>query len=426
MTDDVQLLREYVERGAEDAFRELVERHARMVHGVAWRVLGDHAAAEEAAQATFILLARKAPGLRQGVVLAGWLYRTAHFVAREARRANQRRVQHHETLRAMNESSETDWKTISPRIDDAMNELTSSDRDAVVLRFLEEKSYSEVAKAIGVSEAAAKMRVGRALEKLRGTLAREGMVLSVTALGTALAAHGAPEIPAGFVASISPVALAAGASTNTSLTALVNETLKIMAWHKLRNMAAVAIILLLLGGAAWMGRQYHWFNRAPVPLTVKTFEPMAGEWEGTFEMRGDGFPEPLRQKTALTIKTVADGRSCQIEMRVLAPNGRDAARTFYFTHTLSAAGDRIVTVDDPEIARPLGEGVVTAAANGLPRGEWRAGFHATLPEGGSTDCEWVRRADELLIVRHDRTATAQGESDVVSELRLRRVGNARL
>jgi hypothetical protein len=70
--------------------------------------------------------------------------------------------------------------------------------------------------------------------------------------------------------------------------------------------------------------------------------------------------------------------------------------------------------------------VVTVAANGLPRGEWRAGFHASLPEGGSTDCEWVRRADELLIVRHDRTATAQGESDVVSELRLRRVGNARL
>ena len=430
MIDDFQLLREYVERGAEDAFRELVQRHARMVHGVAWRVLADHAAAQEAAQATFILLARKAPRLRHGTVLAGWLYRTAHFVAREARRSNQRRLQHHEALREMNSSPEADWETISPRVDDAMQMLGAADRDAVVLRFLQGRSFSEVAGVLGTTEAAAKMRVGRALEKLRGALKRDSLVISATALATALSAHGTPEISAASIHSISSAALAAGAPANTSLAALVNAALKVMAWNKVRNTAVVAVLFLLLGSAgifiAWKQQNKQGRPSAPA-LLVKSFEPMAGEWEGTFEMRGDDFPEPLRQKAALTIQAAADGRSCKIEMRVLAPNGRDVANTFHFTHSLNEKGDRIITVDDPGIARPLGEGVVTSAINDLPRGEWRAGFHAQVTgDSGSTDCEWVRRADELTIIRHDRTTTAQGESDVTSELRLRRKASAKL
>ncbi len=426
MTDDFQLLREYVERGVEGAFRELVERHARMVHGVAWRVLGDHTAAEEATQATFILLARKASRLREGTLLAGWLYRTARFVALEARRADHRRVQHHAAARDMNQSAEPAWEEISRGVDEALDSLGAKDRDAIVLRFFEDKSFAEVGGALGTTEAAAKMRVTRALEKLRGKLMREGIAVSVMKLSTGLATHGAPEVPATFAQSVSAEALKLSGPSSPPLAALVKGALKVMAWNKVRNGAAIALIILLLGGgAAFIALKQP--RDGARPPTMATFEPMAGEWEGTFVMSGDGFAEPLRQDAALSIQTAPDGRSCRIEMRVLAPNGGGITRIFRFTHALNEAGDRIITLDDPGIARPLGEGIVTSGTNKLAKGEWRAGFHAPSPGAdGSTDCEWLRRGDELIIVRHDRTKTPQGESGVVSELRLRRAGTARL
>ena len=198
-----------------------------------------------------------------------------------------------------------------------------------------------------------------------------------------------------------------------------------MAWNKVRNGAVVILLILLLGGSVAVVATRQ-FNKTRPPLTVSTFEPMAGEWEGFFEMRGDGFAEPQRQDTALSIQAAPDGRSCRIEMRVMTPNGGGIARIYRFSHALNDAGDRIITLDDPNIARPLGEGVVTAGAHNAAKGEWRAGFHAPSPGGGSTDCEWTRRGDELVIVRHDRKATQQGETDVVSELRLRRAGSAKL
>src|SRR5439155_15383182 len=91
MPNDGELLREFVEGGSEEAFRILVERHTGMVHGAALRVVHDESVAEEVTQAVFIILARKARSLTHKPVLAGWLYRTAHFVALEALRTEKRR-----------------------------------------------------------------------------------------------------------------------------------------------------------------------------------------------------------------------------------------------------------------------------------------------------------------------------------------------
>src|SRR5262245_52000141 len=95
MPDDFELLREHVERGSEDAFRTLVERHAGMVYGTALRMVREAVLAEEVMQAVFVILARKAASLRPGTVLAGWLHRTTHFVALEALRSERRRQQHY-------------------------------------------------------------------------------------------------------------------------------------------------------------------------------------------------------------------------------------------------------------------------------------------------------------------------------------------
>src|SRR6266568_3353175 len=86
--NDWSLLREYVERCSETAFETLVRRHLDMVYSAAWRQTGDATLAEEVVQAVFVILARKASRLREGVVIAGWLYHTACLTARRALRSD--------------------------------------------------------------------------------------------------------------------------------------------------------------------------------------------------------------------------------------------------------------------------------------------------------------------------------------------------
>jgi RNA polymerase sigma factor (sigma-70 family) len=416
MADDFQLLREYVERGSDDAFRELVERHARLVYGTTRRVLDNETLAEEATQATFILLARKAAGLRPGTIVAGWLFRTARFVALESRRQEQRRRQHQDNFMELNGPPELVWEKIAPLVDEAMSSLGAGERDAVVLRFFEDRSFAEVAGALGTTEAAAKMRVGRALEKLRHSFLRQGMAVSAVVLSAAFTAHGAGSLPVGLTVAVSSAALASGTAGSTSITALVKGALLIMAWNKTRNaIVAVVILLLLAGGTVVTFKQiHHTKHRAPI---VATFEPMAGEWEGTFVMSGNGMAEPFKQNAALSIRTIQDGRGCEIEMRVLRPDGK-VGRIYHFTHAIAGGGNQIVTQDDPSVARVAGAGMVTASEHNERTGVWRAAFRAELPDGkGSTDCEWIRIGDELTIVRHDRDGN---EGEGTSEMRLRK------
>ena len=92
MLNDLDLLRQYAETGAEEPFQTIVERHARMVYATALRMSRDHSLAEDVKQAVFILLVRKARSLSTNTILAGWLYRTARFVALEALRNRKRQL----------------------------------------------------------------------------------------------------------------------------------------------------------------------------------------------------------------------------------------------------------------------------------------------------------------------------------------------
>ena len=421
MPDDFELLRQYVERGSSEAFGVLVERHSGMLHGAALRVVRDESRAEEITQAVFIILARKAASLRRGTILAGWLYRTARFVALDALRAERRRQQHLSNFAQLNDSSSTAsvWDQIAPLLEEAMNRLGATDRDAVVLRFLEQKSFAEVASALGTSEAAAKMRIGRALEKLRNAFARRGVVVPAMVLFAALSAHGASAAPAGLSATVATAALAQDAAVNSSLMVLVKGGLKIMAWNKMKSSAVAGAIVLFLAGGAVVVQQQASRSANARPI-VAGFEPMAGEWEGTYELRGDALPTPMRQTAALTIRTTEQGRSCEIEMRLMDAAGGQT-QSYHFTHKLDGSGHRIVTVDDPQVARVTGEGVVTESINDPARGEWVAAFRAAHSnQGGFTECRWIRRGDELIIARHDQSASPQGTSHLYSDLKLRR------
>jgi hypothetical protein len=317
------------------------------------------------------------------------------------------------------------WDQVAPLLEEAMNRLGARERDAVVLRFLEERSFAEVASALGTTEAAAKMRVGRALERLRAIFARRGVVVPTTMLIATFSAHGVSAAPAGLSAAVAAAALMREVSVTPSLSSLVKAALKIMTWNKIKMSAvAIAIVLLLTAGFVTIKQQGP-LRAAAGRMFVANLDPMAGEWEGTFESRGNGLINPVRQPVTLSVSTTKGGRSCEIEMRLPDNSGRPFA-SYHFTHTVNDSGNRILTIDDPQIARMAGDGVITESLDDRDAGVWRAAFRTPHADGaGFSECQWVRKGDELNIARHDRIANPQGWSDLFSDLSLRRRGEAK-
>src|SRR5438105_5262393 len=270
--DDWQLLRDYAERGSETAFRALVGRHLNLVLSAALRQVNDPQLAEEISQAVFILLARKARSLRHGVVLAGWLFRTTRFVAARAIRAEQRRQRREQEAFEMQQLSTADdaWKRIAPALDEAVERLGETDRNAVLLRFFEDWSHQQVGAALGLSEEAARKRVNRALEKLRGFFAGRGFVVSATALASALAANAAKAAPIGVTNSVAGAACTAGTAATASLPAIVSETLAAWRWTKVKWAGGVGAIALIIVAVVTIERFNAERSRADQPQSLGT------------------------------------------------------------------------------------------------------------------------------------------------------------
>jgi RNA polymerase sigma factor (sigma-70 family) len=218
-SDDAELLRRYVEEKAETAFAELVQRHLAFVYAVALRrVGGDAHLAEDIALGVFTDLARKADSLRRHPALGAWLFRSTRFAAAQAVRAERRRgIRQRETglMDALAKESglEPTWKELRPVLDDAIEELPERDRQALWLRFFEGRAFAEVAAKLAVSEDAARVRVNRALEKMRVLLSRHGVTSTSAALGLALANQVEAAVPAGLATSITSAALTGAAAS---------------------------------------------------------------------------------------------------------------------------------------------------------------------------------------------------------------------
>ena len=261
---DTELLRDYVTSGSEPAFAELVKRYVDFVHSTASRQLAGTDAAEEVTQAVFCLLARKAGGLTHLPTLGGWLYRTTCFTAAKARRAeHRRRLREHEAARMnVNEPGNDPWESLSPLLDEGLNQLGETDRIAVLLRFFQQKPMREVGETIGISEAAAKMRVGRSLDRLRDFFAKRGVACTASALATLLAERSVKAAPSSLSGNITRASLAGASAAATSAAVL---GLKLFAGFTLKTAAATAIAVLAL---LTLGiHTYRYAHRLPVAKT---------------------------------------------------------------------------------------------------------------------------------------------------------------
>jgi RNA polymerase sigma factor (sigma-70 family) len=247
MNDDLTLLREYAGGNSEAAFAALVSRHVNLVYSVALRQVRDPHLAEEITQAVFIILARKAASLGPKTILSGWLCRTARYASANAltiQRRRQRREQEafmqsqldqvQDDLSRRSEAEAETWTQIAPLLNGALEQLGQKDHDAVVLRFFEGRNFKEVGAALGASEDAAKMRVNRALEKLRTFFTKRGVSSTTAIIAGVISAHSVQAAPVALAKSVTAVALAKGATAAVSTLTLVKGTMKMMIWMKMK------------------------------------------------------------------------------------------------------------------------------------------------------------------------------------------------
>ncbi len=198
---DRELLRKYTEQGSEAAFARLVRRHLDLVYATCRREAGDQELAQDVAQVVFLILAKKAPTLKAQHSLAGWLFQTARFAAANACRQESLRLHCEQKVAEMTQHQQVKaaagefWENVESHLNVALSQLGALDREAVLLRFFEERSFAEIGVALGLSENTARMRVSRALEKLRRHLSRLGVALTAAALAALLAEKSSEAVP---------------------------------------------------------------------------------------------------------------------------------------------------------------------------------------------------------------------------------------
>ena len=248
---DHLLIAEFNARRSETAFAALVRQHLGLVFATAFRQVGDVGAAEEITQSVFVALSQSAGKLGSHPTLAGWLHQTALNKSREWLRGELRRRRRERTaveLELAGAAGDSVWSSLVPLLDEALLELREPDRLAVILHFMEGRTFHEVGSTLGVGEDAARKRVNRCLDQLTRFFHRHGFAtpaLTASAPIFALAAHA---VPPGLAMAATTAGLAAPAAGSTI--ALLKGVLKIMALTKAKVAVSIAAAVLVAGTAA--------------------------------------------------------------------------------------------------------------------------------------------------------------------------------
>jgi RNA polymerase sigma factor (sigma-70 family) len=326
-SSDAELLRRWVDRRDEDAFAALVARHGRMVHGVCRRVLGNTHDADDAFQAVFLILARKAAGLRHPEALPGWLHGVAVRLACKARTATRRRCAGTDSIASELRDPHPDpLDAISARellglIDHEVARLPEVYRLPLVLCDLEERTQPEAARLLGWTLGSFRGRLLRGRERLRARLARRGIVPAVlTAAFIQGSADAAP-----LTANLTRLAVrfsSCPASTEVppSVAALAREGIRGLMMTKLK----LASIILLAASTLVAGTGLlAWPTPPPQPAEERAeSKPPASPQNAKPQVRLDQAGDPLPAEAISRLGTIRFRHGGAISSIVFTPDGK--------------------------------------------------------------------------------------------------------
>jgi RNA polymerase sigma factor (sigma-70 family) len=329
---DCLLLRRYSTQRDEAAFEVLVHRHGAMVWHVCRMVLREPHAAEDAFQATFLILVRKAGSIARPELLGNWLYGVAYRVALRVKKTSTRRELHERRgvdVAAAATSNSVAEPDLQPVLQEELQRLPAKYRSPLVLCYLEGRTNEEAARQLQWPLGTVKVRLMRGREMLRTRLVRRGLALAAVGLALAATNVASAAPPALVDATITAAILfAAGkaseiAKLSTDLVALTEGVLKTMWWTKVKNVIAMTAAVTVL--AAGVGL-FAFRTVAADPVVVNTkatanrslipsddtdkeakmkaeIEKLQGTWNvATLEVDGEKFPENVFKGSKIIVK----------------------------------------------------------------------------------------------------------------------------
>lgn len=265
------LLEQYRKTKSQQAFADLVARYTGAVYGQCLRQVRDRAAAEDATQAVFVLLAQKAASLPEGTILEGWLFNTARYTCLNVQRMGRRRRKYEsaaaETRPEVAEDKGAADAELRESLDAALARLNEKDRRAITLRYYGGKTVAQVAAELGISEDAAKQRVGRAVEKVRRIY--QGLGTAPAAAAVVVALEGAYRAPAPteLVARITEGGVPAGVE------AILTSARQGAMYGTAKAVVATTVVVIALGG--WFGVKYAAGPAAATPAPLPATAPVS-------------------------------------------------------------------------------------------------------------------------------------------------------
>jgi RNA polymerase sigma factor (sigma-70 family) len=423
---DRELLERFVHGHQDAAFAAMVNRHGPLVLGVCRRILKNADDAEDACQATFLLLFRKATSIRKGEALSSWLHGVAFRAANNLRRSLARRpasATSKVTARPADPADLLTWREVLAALDEEINRLPKQFRGPLLLCYCEDKSRDEAAQELGVSLSQLRGRLARGRELLRTRLTRRGITLSAAMFCAVLGQKAAfaalaPALAASLVKAATPVgtstAIVPRGAISAEAAALANGILR---WRTITTMRILTMLLLALCtvclGAGLIPYQadlpQHQPEAKPSPRKGMSDQPPP---PGDRVLAGiDCYGDPLPQGAAVRLGTVRlrreDGTSASL---AFTPDGNAI---------VSAKTVKVVQFWDSVSGKPLhelrqeerfgsfslsrdGKILATATAKGI--NVWDAVERKQL-------CQIATQGVQAVAVAPDSKTLASGEKD---------------
>jgi RNA polymerase sigma factor (sigma-70 family) len=316
---DRHLLERFVSAQDQAAFAALVQRHGPMVLGVCRRLLHDAHEAEDAFQATFLVLVHKVRSIGRPELLGPWLHGVAYRTAARARQAARRRAREREraAMPSGDPAVEAMWGELRVLLDEELGRLAQKYRAPLVLFYLEGKTTEEVARQLGCPKGTVLSRLARGRDRLRRRLVRRGVALSAGVIAGVLAEKAAAAaLPAALAlgtvkgAVLTAAGQAASGAIPATVAALTKGELRAMLLSKLRVVAVVALVVTVAAAGTVV-----WVRQAPADKPAAVVKEEAPKDEETFvgtwayvSVESGGRKVPEEQVKEARLVFAADGK----------------------------------------------------------------------------------------------------------------------